>query len=196
MNTDLIMCIADAHLKSHFGRRRGFIPYSGSVNNLFPFDRVVFGRRDLLEQDPTFRQIIPYIVLMHGGAVGVYTRSRQGHEKRLAEKRSIGFGGHVVTSDVGPDVAATIEAAGVREVTEEVYIDLITNCTSLGIIYDDSTDVNRVHVGVVQLWSVASETISPIDKEVASAQFVPLTDIDPNDGFESWSQFCLKHLQE
>src|SRR5574343_244442 len=55
--------------------------------------------RDEAEEDPTFLQIIPYVVLTHNSRVLQYTRMKGSGESRLRGKQSIGFGGHINPED-------------------------------------------------------------------------------------------------
>src|SRR6267142_7199164 len=68
--------------------------------------------RESVEQWSAFRQLIPYVVLANSETVCVYRRSRAGGERRLHDRLSIGFGGHIGLEDVvlvdgKIDVAAT-----------------------------------------------------------------------------------------
>ena len=58
-----------------------------------------FGPRALLERNSSFRQIIPYIVLVDDGQVVAYERAERGSEARLHGMLSIGMGGHVGLED-------------------------------------------------------------------------------------------------
>lgn len=89
------------------------------------------GRREELEKDERFGQILPYIVLYkrrlyQHPSIFVYQRTKNVGEKRLAGDLSIGVGGHVDLADVVSskdsviDVVATIAGALRRELNEEV----------------------------------------------------------------------------
>src|SRR5262249_36192992 len=56
--------------------------------------------RDLAEDDPSFKQLIPYVVLRFDGQLFHYRRATGG-EKRLWARRSIGIGGHICQNDGG-----------------------------------------------------------------------------------------------
>ena len=51
--------------------------------------------RPEMEEDPSYRQIIPYVVLTRGDEVLVLRRLKKGGEKRLHGLLSIGVGGHI-----------------------------------------------------------------------------------------------------
>lgn len=89
------------------------------------------------------KQVIPYVLIRSGDGWLGYTRFET--EKRLLGQRSYGFGGHVEDNESVLDCA-------VREVQEETGIVTTPDMYKLlGVIYDNSTPVNRVHVGIVYL---------------------------------------------
>ena len=54
-----------------------------------------FRPRPEMEEDPSYRQIIPYVVLTLGEEVFLLRRLKKGGEKRLHGLLSIGVGGHI-----------------------------------------------------------------------------------------------------
>ena len=81
------------------------------------------------EEDESFRQIIPYVVLRSPGRIFSYARTARAGERRLHGLRSVGVGGHVNPEDL-PDglpglVAApepALVAAAGRELAEETVL--------------------------------------------------------------------------
>ena len=61
-----------------------------------------FMPRSLAEGDPTFKQLIPYVIMTHGGKYLSYVRGKQAGETRLVGHRSIGIGGHINPADDMP----------------------------------------------------------------------------------------------
>ena len=55
--------------------------------------------RSRAEQDPAFKQIIPYVIFTFEGTILRYVRGAKSGEKRLVDKASIGIGGHINDSD-------------------------------------------------------------------------------------------------
>src|SRR2546422_4245046 len=53
----------------------------------------VFRPRAGVEEDPSFKQIIPYLLVRHRGRLFLVQRSTEGGETRLHDKYSIGVGG-------------------------------------------------------------------------------------------------------
>jgi len=54
-----------------------------------------FKPRAEVENDPTFQQIIPYVVFRHGARYFLTHRLRASSEKRLRKQYSLGVGGHI-----------------------------------------------------------------------------------------------------
>src|SRR6185369_4584018 len=111
------------------------------------------GPRYLLEEDDSFRQIIPYVVLCHEDRIACYRRTVAGGEGRLHGKGSIGFGGHIEAEDVvyegqRIDARRTVEAGATREVREEVGDVGVISQRWRGLLIENDSSVGRVHLGV------------------------------------------------
>ena len=105
------------------------------------------------EEDPSYKQLIPYCVFRHGDDLFHYTRGSQQGEDRLHAKMSIGVGGHISTLD--RDVSDEPYLAGMeRELEEEVSIETGYNTQLVGMINDDETEVGKVHLGVVHVFEL------------------------------------------
>jgi predicted NUDIX family phosphoesterase len=154
--------------------------------------------RSAMEQDPSFKQLIPYVIFRHRDAAGdtfvfQYTRGKGQGESRLHAKRSIGIGGHI-SADDSAQVSAYEEGMR-RELEEEVVIDTAYSARMVGLINDDETDVGRVHLGVVHLLDVEQPAVQPRESEIIEAGFRPVNELLADmSRFETWSQICLKAL--
>src|SRR5262249_21130856 len=106
-----------------------------------------------VETDPTFKQIVPYVVLRCRDQVFHYTRGKRATETRLQALRSLGVGGHI-----NPDDRSLFESpyreAMFREVAEEVEIQSAYTERCIGLINDDSTPVGQVHLGIVHVFDL------------------------------------------
>jgi len=109
--------------------------------------------RSEMETDPSFKQIIPYVVLHYQGQVFHYTRGKRATESRLQSLRSIGVGGHISADDSNLFDSPYREAM-FREVAEEVCLETKYTEHCVGLINDDQTPVGQVHLGVVHLFDV------------------------------------------
>jgi predicted NUDIX family phosphoesterase len=144
--------------------------------------------RDEAEGDENYKQLIPYIVLRHGGKVFHYTRGGAGGEKRLHAKRSIGIGGHICQEDAGD----AYRAGMMRELAEEVEItgDFEERC--VGLINDDRTPVGRVHLGVVHVLELRSPLVRSREEALIAGGFASVAELrGQREAFETWSQLLL-----
>ena len=55
----------------------------------------VFRPRNILEEDSSYKQIIPYAVICYGNEVYMFSRLNKQTEARLHNKCSLGVGGHM-----------------------------------------------------------------------------------------------------
>jgi predicted NUDIX family phosphoesterase len=154
--------------------------------------------RSEVEEDPSFKQLIPYVIFRHRDPGGVahlfrYTRGSGQGERRLHRKCSIGIGGHISADDRAE--TCPYQEGMRRELAEEVVIETACQQRCVGLINDDQTEVGKVHLGVVHLFDVESPHVWPREDDIIEAGFVPLEDLLTDlHRFESWSQICLEAL--
>ena len=154
--------------------------------------------RPAMEQDPSFKQLIPYVIFRYRDPAGKtllfqYTRGKGQGEARLHAKRSIGIGGHISADDAAQTSA--YDEGMRRELEEEVVIDTPYTSQLAGLINDDESEVGRVHLGVVHLFDVEKPAVRPRESEIIEAGFRPVSELLADLAkFETWSQICLKAL--
>src|SRR3954451_13000943 len=149
------------------------------------------------ENDPSYKQIIPYALLAHGGSVLHYVRGKKAGEQRLVAKGSIGIGGHM--NDTDESLFAWDEQAyraGVeREVNEEVNIETTFDDRIVALLNDDSTEVGRVHLGVVHVFKLDEPKVEKREAMVTNLEFLSGDELlKRRDCLETWSQLCLDEL--
>lgn len=188
-----------------FHRLGYFQGFAREVNcylpDLFSAEHISYQPRSQVEQDPNFKQLIPYVVFRHRDAAGresvfQYTRGTGQGEGRLHRKRSVGIGGHISSIDADNGLAGDPYKEGMRrELEEEVLIDTPYHAQCVGLINDDLTEVGRVHLGVVHLFDVERPAVQPRESEIVECGFRPIDEMLADlSGFETWSQICLKAL--
>jgi predicted NUDIX family phosphoesterase len=159
---------------------------------------ISFRPRNQMEEDPNYKQVIPYCVLRCGATVFRYTRGKRMGEKRLHALESIGVGGHISLADDRPLIGGaelTYSEAMHRELDEEVVIESPYREQCVGLINDDSTPVGRVHLGVVHLFELERPEVRKREASLAQAGFATLDDLRRGrDRLETWSQICLDAL--
>jgi predicted NUDIX family phosphoesterase len=173
------------------------------LDELFSREHVSYRPRHQVEQDPGFKQLIPYVIFCHRDGSGrqrvfQYTRGTGQGEGRLHGKRSVGIGGHISAIDADADADATADPyrEGMRrELDEEVVVETPYQGHLVGLINDDQTEVGRVHLGVVHRFDVEQPAVRPREDEIIQSGFRPVEAILADlTGFETWSVICMEAL--
>jgi predicted NUDIX family phosphoesterase len=143
------------------------------------------------EDDPSFKQLIPYVVLRWRDEAFHYTRGAAGTETRLRALRSIGVGGHIGAEDV-TGAGDPYRTGLLREVAEEVDLQSRYAERVAGLINDDCTPVGRAHLGVVHVFELEEPRVRRRERALAGSGFAPLAELRrERERFETWSQFLL-----
>jgi predicted NUDIX family phosphoesterase len=170
------------------------------LNPLLLSEQVSYRPRDEMEQDPSFKQLIPYVIFQHIDADGEkhvfqYIRGLGQGESRLHAKLSIGIGGHISSDDASQNQADSYDEGMQRELAEEVIIDTAYDEECVGLINDDETEVGKVHLGVVHIYTVAEPRVQPNEGEIVDAGFRPVAALRQEiDRMETWSSICFEAL--
>jgi len=156
-----------------------------------------FLARATAENDPTHKQIIPYAILTCGDRVLHYVRGKKAGEQRLVAKGSIGIGGHM--NDEDESLFAWDEQAyraGVeREVNEEVQIETPFEDKIVALLNDDTTEVGRVHLGVVHVFRLPDPKVQKREAMITNLAFLTKSELEERrESLETWSQLCLDQL--
>ena len=196
MSEEHVLVIPEERLNA-IGRFSGFREFSEeALETLLDPNYMEFRPRSTVEEDPTFKQLIPYAILQvdpTSPSVFQYTRGKGQGEKRLHALKSIGIGGHISEEDAdGEDL---YRSGMQRELTEEMVIDTPYEDQMVGFIYDDSTPVGRVHLGVIHVLTLESTDARARETELTDSGFGSVESLKQElDRFETWSQLCLNHL--
>ena len=157
-----------------------------------------FMDRGKAEDDPSFKQIIPYALFQHNGKYLHYTRGKSGGESRLHAQGSVGVGGHInpVDERADPLGEATYLAGVEREIDEELNITGGHQNRIVGLLNDDSNDVGKVHLGVVHIFDLESEDVTSAEDALANLAFQSSEDLTGklHGSLETWSRFCIDEL--
>ena len=204
------MAVADENVlvfpRSLFERLGVFQGFNADVDRFLPTildpKNNSFLPRSKAETDPNFKQIIPYVIITDGKSVLHYVRGKKAGEQRLVAKGSIGIGGHINREeDHSLSLFAftfnmqAFQEAVKREVCEELTIQGEFNARPVGLINDDSTEVGRVHFGVVHILFCTPEQVKKNEQVITQVEFISIEELKAKRGqMESWSQLCLDNL--
>jgi predicted NUDIX family phosphoesterase len=170
------------------------------IDKLFVQGVPRFIPRPKAEKDPSFKQIIPYVIMTCGGKILSYVRGKKAGETRLVAKRSIGIGGHINPVDwtlFTADPYKTYLEAVQREVAEEVTVETTYNDKVIALLNDDSNEVGQVHLGVVHLWTLDEPKVNRKEQMITQMGFMTSPEVQQvRDTMETWSQICLDGLSK
>ncbi len=195
-NTEQVLCIQKDHLPKPWVQQRSVIEEN--------FDKFIqqcthagfaFIDRPKAENDPSLKQIIPYILLQTSDRKKTAVYSRNGSEKRLHDLQSIGIGGHINPVDLkhNTDNFKQILMSGMhRELEEELELRPQNELPDfVGIISEDITDVGKVHLGAVfRILTDHPEKFIP-GEELFNFQWVGTNSLAELN-LELWSELALE----
>ena len=148
--------------------------------------------RTAAEDDPTHKQLIPYVVVQDDASVFLMQRTDAGGDARLHGKASIGVGGHLNPVDEGEDALI----AGLhREWAEELEADWEPEFRLIGLLNDDSNPVGAVHLGVVFAVQADGRPVDVRERDKLTGAFADANEVASAwDRLESWSQLVALEL--
>ncbi len=170
------------------------------LDRLFAPDVPHFMLRPQAEQDPTHKQLIPYVIMTCGGRYLTYVRGKRAGETRLVGNRSIGIGGHINPADEAmplfrSDFREAYRTAVEREVSEEVSVETGHTDHVVALLNDDSNEVGRVHLGIVHCWVLDAPNVTRREQMITQMEFMTADELRAvRDQMETWSQLCLDGL--
>jgi predicted NUDIX family phosphoesterase len=152
------------------------------------------------EKDPAYKQIIPYALVAFENSVLHYVRGKKAGEQRLVAKGSIGIGGHM--SEEKDELLWNYKLdeqayrAGVeREVNEEIKIEAPFEDRIVALLNDDSTEVGRVHLGIVHVFKLKEPKVLKREAMITGLTFLTKKELMARrESLESWSQICVDSL--
>ena len=163
---------------------RPFAPVLAAVNGSGQFLP-----RGKVEDDPSKKQIIPYLVLRDGERIFLMKRTKAGGDERLHDRYSIGVGGHMNPGD--NDVEGCLN----REWREEIDAGFVPDFVPLGLLNDDSNPVGAVHLGLVYAADAGGRPVAIRETHKLSGEFVAMTEVaNVADKLETWSVLLFDFL--
>jgi len=165
----------------------------------------LFLRRSELEEDPSFKQIIPYAIISNkeperSGArqsqsFYLFKRTSKQTEKRLHNKFSLGVGGHINPNDSMESKEQYLIDELKRELYEEVRLlngCLIEDIEFIGFINDDTISVGSVHIGLLYNIHVSNKEVYINETDKMTADWIDKSNlIDFYESMETWTKITF-----
>jgi predicted NUDIX family phosphoesterase len=143
------------------------------------------------ENDPSWKQLIPYLLLRDGERIFLMRRSKAGGDERLHDRYTIGVGGHVNPED--GDVLGGLK----REWAEEIETEFEPEFQPIGVLNDDENAVGAVHLGLVYVADAGGRPVDIREKHKLEGAFATVDDVDAvADKLETWSALLFDFLKE
>jgi predicted NUDIX family phosphoesterase len=171
------------------------------LDNIFAPGVCSFMPRPLAEKDPSFKQLIPYVIMGNDGKYLSYVRGKRAGETRLVAKRSIGIGGHINPIDAmsmfNTNFYDTYLDAVQREIAEEVNVGTTYKDKVVALLNDDTNEVGKVHLGVVHFWKLEEPKVERKEQMITQLEFMSAAELTKiKDTMETWSALCLDGIDK
>lgn len=187
-----VLVVKTAFLSPYIKGRKGLITGCETEVEAIVAERGEFLPRPFAEENPEYKQIIPYVTICRGTQVFSTTRLSGGGEKRLHGLISLGVGGHI-NPDTDGDKNALMHALR-REIYEEVELHDFGALTLRGLINDDSNEVGKVHLGFFYTLTTTGE-VHVKETEKLSGSWLRREELwDLSERMETWSQLVIPSL--
>ena len=161
----------------------------------------LFRKRSELEEDPSFKQIIPYAIISNketersgvrqSQSFYLFKRTSKQTENRLHNKLHLGVGGHM-----NPGSSKELnEQYPINELKRELFEEvklldgcLIEDIEFIGFINDDTIPVGSVHIGLLYNIHVSNKDVVINETDKMTVDWVDKTDLATfYEGMETWS---------
>jgi len=152
-----------------------------------------FRNREEVENDPSWQQIIPYILFNFGDKYFLYRYLEKAGEQRLRNDYILGIGGHINPVDLRPE-EDILEVGMMREWNEEVdYRGNLVEKKLIGILNDDRRPVESVHLGLVYQFQGDSSDIEVKENDKIKGEMVDLKEMGGYvENTEGWAPIIYK----
>jgi len=148
--------------------------------------------RSKVETDPSYKQIIPYLIFSFEDKFFMMQRKSSASEVRLQNKFSLGIGGHIRKEDIE---GKTLFDWARREFAEEVEYNGEFEIEPIGLLNDESNSVGQVHTGFVFLLKGNSGKIK-IRDEHKEGRLLTLQECKiVYESMENWSKIVFDYLK-
>ncbi len=167
----------------------------------------LFRKRNELEEDSSFKQIIPYAIISYkepersgfiqSQSFYLFKRSSGQTEKRLQNKFHLGVGGHMNPGSFMESEEQYLIDELKRELFEEVKLlngCFIEDIEFIGFINDDTISVGRVHIGLLYNIHVSNKDVYINETDKMTADWIEKSNLDKfYQGMETWTKIAFDY---
>jgi len=174
----------------------------------------LFRKRNELEEDPSFKQIIPYAVISNkepeprswgdklcgvrqSQSFYLFKRTSGQTEKRLHNLFSLGVGGRMNPGNSKEHEEQYFNDELKRELFEEVRLlngCVIEDIEFIGFINDDTIPVGRVHIGLLYNIHVSNKLVVINETDKMTADWINKADLaEFYEGMETWTKIAYDY---
>ena len=157
----------------------------------------LFIKRSESEDDPSFKQIIPYAIISNKDSYYLFRRRSGQREKRLHNKYTLGAGGHMNPSESVESKEQYVIDELKRELFEEVKLlngCLIEDIEFIGFINDDTIPVGRVHIGLLYNIQVSNKEVFINETDKMTAIWTDKSDLaEYYEEMETWTKITIDY---
>lgn len=145
------------------------------------------------EKSDSFKQIIPYVIIHYHSQYLLFKRTKAQTESRLHNRYSLGVGGHINPSS--SKEMDEIKAGLYKEFFEEIQLEKYAKPKLIALVYDESEDVGKYHIGLFYTLEAKSNSFSLPEKDKMTAEWVEEPDLKKYyKGMESWSRIYIDYF--
>lgn len=155
----------------------------------------LFRKRSTLEEDPSFKQIIPYAIISNKESFYLFKRTSRQTENRLHNKLHLGVGGHMNPGSSKDLNEQYLINELKRELFEEVKLlnaCLIEDIEFIGFINDDTISVGSVHIGLLYNIHVSNKDVVINETDKMTGDWIEKSDLaEFYEGMETWTKITF-----
>ena len=185
-------------------KKKGLIRENSEILNRI-VQNGLFLRRSELEENPSFKQIIPYAIISNkepersgvrqSQSFYLFKRTSNQTEKRLHNKFSLGVGGHMNPNNSMESKEQYLVDELKRELYEEVKLlngCLIEEIEFIGFINDDTISVGSVHIGLLYNIHVSNKEVYINETDKMTADWIDKSNLaEFYEGMETWTKITF-----
>ncbi len=177
-------------------KEKGLIPGNSDVLKRI-IQNGVFRKRKELEEDPSYKQIIPYAIISFVESFYLFKRTSKQTEKRLHNKLTLGVGGHMNPRNTTEPKDQYLINELKREFFEEVKLInacIIEDIEFIGFINDDTISVGTVHIGLLYNIHVSNKDVHINETDKMSASWIEKVKLaNFYEGMETWTKITIDY---